>query len=193
MMPKRARRISDSEIQALLLDSDCEIFYYDEIDDSNNDNDYTVSEEFGNSQNCALGDFPPPNSDPCDADSSDSDEEDTTLVQPKTKTKKSDSDYFCWKNIGNDVGKTRDCEAFTSVNGVSFAFDSKSMFQFFCEVFPDEIFEHLVNETNRYAENFLAKATLKPHSTYKKWFSTTLLEMKTFVGIKLLMGIIQKA
>ena len=67
------------------------------------------------------------------------------------------------------------------------------MYQFFCKVFSDKIFEHLVNETNRCADNFLATATLIPHSPYKKRFPTSLLEMKNFVGIKLFMGIIHKS
>ena len=67
------------------------------------------------------------------------------------------------------------------------------MYQFFCEVFSDEIFKHLLNETNKCAENFLATATLKPHSTYKKWFPTSLLEIKNFVGIKTSYGDYTKA
>ena len=64
------------------------------------------------------------------------------------------------------------------------------MYQIFYDVFSDKIFKHLVNETNKCAENFLATATLKPYSPYKKWFPTSLLEIKKIVGIKLLMGII---
>ena len=131
------------------------------------DSDYDVSEEFRDSENCALGDFPLPPSDLCDF--SVADEEDPPSM-PKKQCKKSNFNFYSWKNISNDLGKIHNCKTFTEVNCATLAKDSKTMYQFFCKVFSDKIFEYLVNETNKCAENFLATATLKPHSTYKKWF-----------------------
>ena len=44
------------------------------------------------------------------------------------------------------------------------------MFDILCEIFPDEIFDYMVTETNRNARQFLAKIELKPSLKYRQWF-----------------------
>lgn len=55
-----------------------------------------------------------------------------------------------------------------------------------------EIIHLMVTETNRYAEQFLNKQTLKRKSRVHEWKETNAVEMKQFLGTMLLMGIVQK-
>lgn len=50
-------------------------------------------------------------------------------------------------------------------------------------MFPDELIEHIVVETNRYAQECIA---MKPDA---EWFETTLDEMKAFIGLHVLFDI----
>ncbi|CAG2195785.1 unnamed protein product [Mytilus edulis] len=57
------------------------------------------------------------------------------------------------------------------------------------------LFELLTNETNRYAAQFFQQhpvQNLPPNSRSRQWIDVTLAEMRTFIGLLLLMGIIQK-
>ena len=57
----------------------------------------------------------------------------------------------------------------------------------------DEIMTLIVNETNRYAEQFLAANIISAQNLYlSSWEAKTVPEMKTFIGVILLMGIIYK-
>ena len=50
----------------------------------------------------------------------------------------------------------------------------------------------MVRETNRYAGQFIDATTLKPRSRMHNWKETDPCEMKEFLGLMILMGIIQK-
>ena len=57
----------------------------------------------------------------------------------------------------------------------------------------DHIIEHLVNETNRYADQFIANNLEQAQNSYiKHWTQVTVTEIKKFIGVLLLMGIIYK-
>ena len=57
----------------------------------------------------------------------------------------------------------------------------------------DEIMTLIVNEINRYAEQFLAANIISGQNLcLSSWETTTVPEMKTFIGVILLMGIIYK-
>ena len=60
--------------------------------------------------------------------------------------------------------------------------------------FTEELWTLLVTETNRFAQQYLAQhgATLPTHSRLRKWVPTTVPEMKIFMALHLLMGIIVK-
>ena len=62
--------------------------------------------------------------------------------------------------------------------------------------FDDEIISIIVTETNRYAAQFLArekeKITQQKKSRFQKWVPTTLGEIRVYLGLLMLMGIIQK-
>ena len=56
----------------------------------------------------------------------------------------------------------------------------------------DDIIVLLVTETNRYAQQFLAGAALKPNSRARRWTSTDATEMQKFLGMLLTMEIVKK-
>ncbi|KAJ1115068.1 hypothetical protein NDU88_003296 [Pleurodeles waltl] len=65
----------------------------------------------------------------------------------------------------------------------------------FFELFMDDIFlEEIVEQTNLYAEQFLRDkaARLRPHSRASRWIPTNLKELKKFLGLTFLMGLIRK-
>jgi len=70
--------------------------------------------------------------------------------------------------------------------------NNPSCADYFSLFVPEEIYEIMSTETNRYANDYLTKntATIRPNSRYKKWKDTTPEEMKMFVGITIAMGII---
>ena len=56
----------------------------------------------------------------------------------------------------------------------------------------DEIVMIMVNETNKYAQQFVANTSLKPKSRVHQWEPTTSNEMHKFLGILFLMGVVTK-
>ena len=83
---------------------------------------------------------------------------------------------------------------FTETEGLKVRMNNQSTIDFDNLYLPDEVFTILVTETNRFAEQFLAAAAEKTrtHSYVGKWVPVTLPEMKTFLGLVILMGIIYK-
>ncbi len=80
--------------------------------------------------------------------------------------------------------------------GVRFPFDDNPMERdIFLSVFNDEVFELLVRETNRYAEQEIEKLRrnerLRPHSRASLWKEVSMPEMKAFIGLVLLMGYVK--
>lgn len=67
-------------------------------------------------------------------------------------------------------------------------FYNKEPIDIFKLFLTDDIILHMVNETNRYAEQRLLKNTM-PKSRIKKWIPTDKLEMEKFLGILLWMGL----
>lgn len=85
------------------------------------------------------------------------------------------------------------------VSNVQFPFTGPSGFQYdvnksdpiaiFNQFLTDEIIELIVNETNRYAHQYLASVQMKPRSMMKKWVDCTAKEIKTLFGIVMIMGL----
>src|SRR6218665_1029849 len=68
-------------------------------------------------------------------------------------------------------------------------FSPKDFFDLFL---TDEIVHFMVDETNRFADQFLEKSSLKRNSRAHKWRPTTAPEMKKFLGLVFLMGFTRK-
>ena len=56
----------------------------------------------------------------------------------------------------------------------------------FCRFFTDEVWQLIVDETNRYAS---ANSASTPHA--RPWSDVTIPEMKAFIGMLILMGIVE--
>ncbi|RXG58793.1 PiggyBac transposable element-derived protein 5 [Armadillidium vulgare] len=85
-------------------------------------------------------------------------------------------------------------EKFTGENKAKFETLGKTMPEIFYEIFPDSIFELMVKSTNAYAKKFLSdkKDNIKKSSRYNAWYDVTIQEMRQFLGLYILMGIIHK-
>jgi hypothetical protein len=70
--------------------------------------------------------------------------------------------------------------------------DNPQPIDFFELYITNETLEHLVTETNRFAAQYLNATQLKPNSLAQDWKDTNLLEMKSFLAVILLMGIVYK-
>ena len=81
---------------------------------------------------------------------------------------------------------------FTANAGIHADVTDFSPYDFFCLIFNNVILEHIVIETNRYAEQFIERNELRRRSRVKQWCPTNIAEMKIFFGLTFLMGIIQK-
>ncbi|GFS91071.1 piggyBac transposable element-derived protein 4 [Trichonephila clavipes] len=70
--------------------------------------------------------------------------------------------------------------------------DSGDPLEYFNLFLDDEMFSFIVEETNRYAESFFENAELTPGSRALKWKNTNKEEMKRFISLLRLQGIVQK-
>ena len=71
--------------------------------------------------------------------------------------------------------------------------DTPNLLDFVELYLTDETLTHVVNETNRYAHQYLEENSEKADNTYfSAWTDTDILEMKKFFGLVILMGIIHK-
>ena len=61
----------------------------------------------------------------------------------------------------------------------------------FRSLIDDKVIDHIVCETNKYADQEIDKITSKPHSRLKKWSSTNSEEIKQFLGLILWMGLVR--
>ena len=83
---------------------------------------------------------------------------------------------------------------FTETEDLKLRMNNQSIIDFVKLYLTDEVFTILVTETNRFAEQFLAAAAEKTrtYSYVGKWVPVTLPEMKKFLGLVILVGIIYK-
>ncbi|GFV98440.1 piggyBac transposable element-derived protein 4 [Trichonephila clavipes] len=70
--------------------------------------------------------------------------------------------------------------------------DSGDPFEYFNLFLDDEMFSFIVEETNRYTESFFENAELTPSSRALKWKNMNKEEMKRFIALLLLQGVVQK-
>ena len=68
--------------------------------------------------------------------------------------------------------------------------DSFEPVDFFNLFLSQEDYETMADETNRYAEDYLATHTLKPSSRFRQWKPTTWEEMKVFTVMTVAMGLV---
>ncbi|GFS41753.1 contactin [Trichonephila inaurata madagascariensis] len=82
---------------------------------------------------------------------------------------------------------------FTGNSGIKVCIrDSGDPLEYFNLFLDDEMFSFIVEETNRYAESFFENTELTPSSRALKWKNTNKEEMKRFISLLLLQGVVQK-
>ena len=96
-----------------------------------------------------------------------------------------------WQKLNNNEHVNLHEFNFSEVEGLNRRMRNGATYLDYLELyFTDEIWKLLVTETNRFAVQFFAGAN---ESSYTKlWEPVTILEMKTFLGLVMLMGIIHK-
>ena len=71
--------------------------------------------------------------------------------------------------------------------------NSSSAVDFFHLFFTDEAYQLLVEQTNLYAHQYIEQnPNLGPHSLAKRWVDVTVEDMKLFIALTLLTGVIKK-
>ena len=65
-------------------------------------------------------------------------------------------------------------------------------FEYLRLYFSDEIVDAIVVETNRYADQYITRNVIPPHSSVRNWVPTSRDEMLSFLGLCLLMGLVYK-
>lgn len=82
---------------------------------------------------------------------------------------------------------------YTKTPGLKQAVHNKdSPREYFELFFNDNDFEFLAQQTNLYAQQFLRSAQLKPCSRFHKWHETNRSEMKQFISLLMLMGLVHQ-
>ena len=98
---------------------------------------------------------------------------------------------FNWVPAGDQYEPER--HAFTGQSGIQVDTTNFSALQYFELFFNGDFVNHLVIQTNLYAAQYLdANPNLPPYSDARRWQPTNPREMKEFIGLMLLMGIIHK-
>ncbi|KAL7631069.1 UNVERIFIED_CONTAM: hypothetical protein RMT77_018635 [Armadillidium vulgare] len=215
-MSRKRKYIDFEEAEQLLFssDSECNSVHgiYSELDYDSSDSEF--DEGFSNfglrdfdEINRANDDEPPPHDhgEPVSLQTQSTarhiDEDENVSMQPQTRQKppskkksKQDSEIFQWIKIGTENGSSRKSEKFTGENKAKFETLGKTMPEIFYEIFPDSIFELMVKSTNAYAKKFLSdkKDNIKKSSRCNAWYDVTIQEMRQFLGLYILMGIIHK-
>ena len=84
--------------------------------------------------------------------------------------------------------------AFTANTGVLFDHTDMSPIDYFMQYIDMDLIRHMVYQTNLYAQQFLRNksATLGGRSRRRQWKETNTEEMKRFIGLTLLMGVVTK-
>jgi len=88
-----------------------------------------------------------------------------------------------------DSGRERNPITFRSDNGVKFTVEDKeNPVEYFEKFFDEEVIAYLVTEANRFAVQFRDEneETLSPQSRARKWYDTSVNEMKVFIGLLIL-------
>ncbi len=96
-----------------------------------------------------------------------------------------------WANAGNE----RCPFQFIGDSGVKFTVDNKEQpMEYFEHFFDDEVIELIVEETNRFAKQYLDATldALPAYSRMRQWHDTSVDEIKMFIGLLILQGVDSK-
>lgn len=162
-----SKKFTKEQVISMLDDSDC-----DELDGDNS------SDESGDESPSVSG----------DETGNDSDDSQTLY---DLGTGSSASGAGQWQPSS---GHTPSLPTFTGQHKLLIDSTNYEAVDYFKLFFDDDLVNHIVIETNRYAEQQLQlnPAAVKPHSRMHNWIPTTSEEIQKFFGLTFLMGIIKK-
>ena len=161
----------------------------DEVDDSGDD--VADSEEFDTEQLVTFtGDSDDDNravQEANDDDEDDSDDDDDD----------DDDDVGAWSppdlSWRPAAGELPLMHPFTGQSGLNIdttGFTAEQYFQLFVS---DDLFSHFVTQTNLFAEQYIDQhPNLPPYSNVRQWLPTTVSEMKKFIGLLFVIGVVKK-
>lgn len=102
---------------------------------------------------------------------------------------------FIWNDTESDGDYRPINIPFTGVEGLreEMPLDAEPI-EYFSKYFTDEVTDIICKETNRYAEQYIEAnaANLRPKSIVHDWKPTNRNEIKAFLGLCILMGIVSK-
>ena len=175
---KKVYRNVEEIMREICLDSESEL-------SSDDDDDAEVSDQ--------LGDDVTENSDEGVTENSDEDATDT-VQRKKRKTEVQVGPKFTWSKDALHP----EAFDFSGTSGINADLLSSlpyepTPYDFLLFFICDEIIDILVREANRYAEQFLSSTALTPESRLSRWRDVTPAEMKLFLGMTMLMGVVKKS
>ena len=96
-----------------------------------------------------------------------------------------------WKNSANLLPTKH---AFTGKHEILVRASESTPLGYFKLFVGDDVIKHIVDQTNKYAADFIRISSfrLKAMSRVHQWVETNNAEMKTFLGLTMLMGIVRK-
>ena len=99
------------------------------------------------------------------------------------------------ERIWKKEGKQSVIPDFTAQSGINANVNEETDTVDFLDLFlDDEFFKLVVDQTNLYAAQYIAAhPELPPHSRIRKWVDVSIPEMKTFLSLYLLIGIVVKS
>lgn len=77
---------------------------------------------------------------------------------------------------------------FTAISGLQTNFNSDIPISVFEQFLTDDVLDLIVNETNRFADDFLSNNELGRRSMMRKWQICDRNEMRRFLGVVMIMG-----
>ena len=81
---------------------------------------------------------------------------------------------------------------FTGNPGLKVSIETGDPLEYFLQFFDETVLNFIVDETNKYAENYLATKELTPSSRLLKWKRTDCQELRRFLGLLLFQGLVKK-
>ena len=118
---------------------------------------------------------------------SDTDEYDVSAHRPQV-----DSDS--WEEVRYDYTPPQDF-VYTGNTGISSdsgLTPTSSPMDIVSKFITPDILELMTSETNRYADQFISSNVIKKHSKSQRWTATDTTELKKFLGLVFLMGLVKK-
>ena len=99
-----------------------------------------------------------------------------------------------WEKIENNAEQALEDFPFNEIEGLRVRVPSSPTRMDFANLYlTEKIYELMVSETNRFAEQYLQQEDVNPNNSYlRHWYPVDLSEMKQFVGLLLIMGIVHK-